>query len=143
MKQWLLIITCYGRSDHRYRQLVMGKFSRLVCDSRCHARVTAAPVNKALIPHVVRRSSTAPSGRSGRCNISCRRPTESRFGSRSADKVAKGQLLATVRSRELSAARGENCSGPRSGHAGSSQKESRLAEAEKALAKRMSYAAEI
>ena len=94
--------------------------------------MTAAPVNKALIPHVVR----------GRGQLQAVEVVDvvspvagqlSKVQLKAGDKVAKGQTLATVRSGELLQRAEKIAAALEAATADLRQKESRLAEAEKAL----------
>ena len=120
MKQWLLIILAMGALIIGYRQPIMEKFLGWFV-AHDAIRVTAPPANKALIPYVVR----------GRGELQAVEVVDvvspvagqlSKVQLKVGDKVAKGQTLATVRSRELLQRDGEGCSGPRSGHSGSPAK---------------------
>jgi RND family efflux transporter MFP subunit len=131
MKQWLLIILAIGALIIGYRQLIMEKFFGWFVTHDA-TRVTAAPVNKALIPHVVR----------GRGQLHAVEVVDvaspvagqlSKVQLKVGDKVAKGQTLATVRSRELLQRVEKITAALAAATADLRQKESRLAEAEKAL----------
>ena len=131
MKQWLLIILAMGALIIGYRQLIMEKFLGWFVTHDA-IRVTAAPVNKALIPHVVR----------GRGQLQAVEVVDvvspvagqlSKVQLKAGDKVAKGQTLATVRSGELLQRAGKIAAALEAATADLRQKESRLAEAEKAL----------
>ena len=133
MKQWLLIILAMGALIIGYRQLIMEKFLGWFVTHDA-IRVTAAPVNKALIPHVVR----------GRGQLQAVEVVDvispvagqlSRLQLKVGDKVAKGQTLATVRSRELLQRMEKIAAALEAATADLRQKESRLAEAEKVLAR--------
>jgi RND family efflux transporter MFP subunit len=131
MKQWLLIILAMGALIIGYRQPIMEKFlgGFVTHDA---IRVTAAPVNKALIPHVVR----------GRGQLQAVEVVDvvspvagqlSKVQLKAGDKVSKGQILATVRSHELLRRMEKIAAALEAATADLRQKESRLAEAEKAL----------
>ena len=131
MKQWLLIILAMGALIIGYRQLIMEKFLGWFVTHDA-IRVTAAPVNKALIPHVVR----------GRGQLQAVEVVDvvspvagqlSKVQLKVGDKVAKGQILATVRSGELLQRVEKIAAALEAATADLRQKESRLAEAEKAL----------
>jgi RND family efflux transporter MFP subunit len=131
MKQWLLIILAIGALIIGYRQLIMEKFFGWFVTHDA-IRVTAAPVNKALIPHVVR----------GRGQLQAVEVVDvvspvagqlSKVQLKAGDKVAKGQTLATVRSGELLQRVEKIAAALEAATADLRQKESRLAEAEKAL----------
>jgi RND family efflux transporter MFP subunit len=131
MKQWLLIILAMGALIIGYRQLIMEKFLGWFVTHDA-IRVTAAPVNKALIPHVVR----------GRGQLQAVEVVDvvspvagqlSKVQFKAGDKVSKGQILATVRSHELLQRMEKIAAALEAAKAGLRQKESRLAEAEKAL----------
>ena len=131
MKQWLLIILAMGALIIGYRQLIMEKFLGWFVTHDA-IRVTAAPVNKALIPHVVR----------GRGQLQAVEVVDvvspvagqlSKVQLKAGDKVAKGQTLATVRSGELLQRAEKIAAALEAATADLRQKESRLAEAEKAL----------
>jgi RND family efflux transporter MFP subunit len=131
MKQWLLIILAIGALIIGYRQLIMEKFLGWFVTHDA-IRVTAAPVNQALIPHVVR----------GRGQLQAVEVVDvvspvagqlSKVQLKAGDKVAKGQTLATVRSGELLQRVEKIAAALEAATADLRQKESRLAEAEKAL----------
>jgi RND family efflux transporter MFP subunit len=131
MKQWLLIILAMGALIIGYRQLIMEKFLGWFVTHDA-IRVTAAPVNKALIPHVVR----------GRGQLQAVEVVDvvspvagqlSKVQLKAGDKVSKGQILATVRSHELLQRMEKIAAALEAATADLRQKESRLAEAEKAL----------
>ena len=131
MKQWLLIILAMGALIIGYRQLIMEKFLGWFVTHDA-IPVTAPPVNKALIPHVVR----------GRGQLQAVEVVDvvspvagqlSKVQLKAGDKVAKGQTLATVRSRELLQRVEKIAAALEAAKADLRQKESRLAEAEKAL----------
>ena len=131
MKQWLLIILAMCALIIGYRQLIMEKFlgGFVTHDA---IRVTAAPVNKALIPHVVR----------GRGQLQAVEVVDvvspvagqlSKVQLKAGDKVSKGQILATVRPHEFLQRMEKIAAALEAATADLRQKESRLAEAEKAL----------
>jgi RND family efflux transporter MFP subunit len=131
MKQWLLIILAMGALIIGYRQLIMEKFLGWFVTHDA-IRVIAAPVNKALIPHVVR----------GRGQLQAVEVIDlvspvagqlSKVKLKVGDKVAKGQTLATVRSGELLQRVEKITAALEAATADLRQKESRLADAEKAL----------
>ncbi len=131
MKRWLLITLALGALIIGYRQPIMEKFLGWFVTHDA-IRVTAAPVNKALIPHVVR----------GRGQLQAVEVVDvfspvagqlSKVQLKAGDKVAKGQTLATVRSRELLQRVEKIAVALEAATADLRQKESRLAEAEKAL----------
>jgi HlyD family secretion protein len=131
MKQWLLIILAIGALIIGYRQLIMEKFFGWFVTHDA-IRVTAAPVNKALIPHVVR----------GRGQLQAVEVVDvvspvagqlSKVQFKAGDKVSKGQILATVRSHELVQRVEKIAAALEAATADLRQKESQLAEAEKAL----------
>jgi len=133
MKRWLLITLALGALIIGYRQPIMEKFLGWFVTHDA-IRVTAAPVNKALIPHVVR----------GRGQLQAVEVVDvfspvagqlSKVQLKAGDKVAKGQTLATVRSRELLQRVEKIAAALEAATADLRQKESRLAEAEKALAR--------
>jgi HlyD family secretion protein len=133
MKQRLLIILAVGALIIGYHQLIMENFLGWFVTHDA-IRVTAAPVNKALIPRVVR----------GRGQLQAVEVVDvvspvagqlSEFRLKVGDKVAKGQTLATVRSRELLQRVEQITAALEAATADLRQKESRLAEAEKALAR--------
>jgi RND family efflux transporter MFP subunit len=131
MKQRLLIILAMGALIIGYHQPIVEKFLGWFVTHDA-IRVTAAPVNKALIPRVVR----------GRGQLQAVEVVDvvspvagqlSEFRVKVGDKVAQGQTLATVRSRELLQRMGKIIAALEAATADLRQKESRLAEAEKAL----------
>jgi len=131
MKQWLLIILAMGALIIGYRQLIMEQFLGWFVTHDA-IRVTAAPVNKALIPHVVR----------GRGQLQAIEVVDvvspvagqlSKVQLKVGDKVAKGQTLATVRSGELLQRVEKIAAALEAAKADLQQKETQLAEAEKVL----------
>jgi RND family efflux transporter MFP subunit len=131
MKQRLFIILAMGALIIGYHQLIMEKFLGWFVTHDA-IRVTASPVNKALTPRVVR----------GRGQLQAVEVVDvvspvagqlSEFRLKVGDKVAKGQILATVRSRELLQRMEKIAAALEAATADLRQKESRLAEAEKAL----------
>ena len=132
MKQWLLIILAMGALIIGYRQLIMEKFLGWYVTHDA-IRVTAPPVSKPVIPHVVRGRGELQvvevvdvvSPVAGQLKV------QLKVG----DKVAKGQPLGSVRSRELLQRMEKVAVTLEAATADLRQKESRLAEAEKALAR--------
>jgi RND family efflux transporter MFP subunit len=133
MKQWLLIILAMGALIIGYRQLIMEKFLGWFV-AHDPIRVTAPPVSKPVIPHIVR----------GRGELQAVEVVDvvspvagqlSKVQLKVGDKVAKGQPLASVRSRELLQRMEKVAVTLEAATADRRQKESRLAEAEKALAR--------
>jgi RND family efflux transporter MFP subunit len=131
MKQWLVVILALGALIIGYRQLIMEKFLGWFVTHDA-IPVTAAPVNKALLPHVVR----------GRGQLQAFEVVDvvspvagqlSKVELKVGDKVAKGQTLATVRSGELLQRMEKIAATLEAATADLRQKDSRLAEAEKAL----------
>ena len=131
MKQWLLIILAMGALIIGYRQPIMEKFLGWFV-AHDAIRVTAPPVSKSVIPYVVR----------GRGELQAFEVVDvvspvvgqlSKVQFKVGDKVAKGQTLATVRSRELLQRTEKVAAALEAATADLRQKESRLAEAEKAL----------
>jgi HlyD family secretion protein len=131
MRQWLLIILAMGALIIGYRQLIMEQFLGWFVTHDA-IRVTAAPVNKALIPHVVR----------GRGQLQAVEVVDvvspvagqlSKVQLKVGDKVAKGQTLATVRSGELLQRVEKISAALEAAKAEFRQKETQLAEAEKVL----------
>jgi RND family efflux transporter MFP subunit len=132
MKQWLLIILAMGALIIGYRQLIMEKFLGWFV-AHDPIRVTAPPVSKPVIPHIVR----------GRGELQAVEVVDvvspvagqlSKVQLKVGDKVAKGQPLASVRSRELLQRMEKVAVTLEAATADLRQKESRLAEAEKTLA---------
>lgn len=131
MKQWLLIILAMGALIIGYRQPIMEKFLGWFVAHNA-IRVTAPPANQSVIPYVVR----------GRGELQAFEVVDvvspvvgqlSKVQFKVGDKVAKGQTLATVRSRELLQRTEKVAAALEAATADLRQKESRLAEAEKAL----------
>jgi RND family efflux transporter MFP subunit len=131
MRQWLLIILAMGALIIGYRQLIMEQFLGWFVTHDA-IRVTAAPVNKALIAHVVR----------GRGQLQAVEVVDvvspvagqlSKVQLKVGDKVAKGQTLATVRSGELLQRVEKISAALEAAKAEFRQKETQLAEAEKVL----------
>jgi RND family efflux transporter MFP subunit len=131
MKQRLLILLAIGALIIGYHQLIMEKFLGWFV-THDTIRVTAVPVNKALIPHVVR----------GRGQLQAVEVVDvispvagqlSKVQLRTGDKVSKGQILATVRSHELLQRLEKIAAALEAARADLRQKESQLAETEKAL----------
>ena len=131
MKQWLLIILAMGALIIGYHQLIMEKFLGWFITHDA-IRVTAVPVNKALIPHVVRSRGQLQAVEV----VDVVSPVAGQLSKvqlKVGDKVAKGQTLATVRSRELLQRVEKIAAALEAATADLRQKESRLAEAEKVL----------
>src|SRR5215813_10589745 len=122
MKQWLVVIVVVGALIIGYRWL--GTHDAIP--------VTAAPVHKALLPHVVR----------GRGQLQAIEVVDvvspvagqlSKVQLKVGDMVAQGQILATVRSHELLQRAQKIAAAIETAKTDLRQKDSRLAEAEKAL----------
>jgi HlyD family secretion protein len=131
MKQWLVIILAVGALIIGYRQLIMEKFLGWLVTHEA-VRVAAAPVKKDLVSHVVR----------GRGRLQAVEVVDvvspvagqlSKIQLKVGDRVSKGQILVTVRSHGL-LQRVQNISAAlEAAKADLRQRDSRLAEAEKAL----------
>ncbi len=122
MKQWLVIIVVVGALIIGYRWL--GTHDTIP--------VTVAPVTKELVPHVVR----------GRGQLQAIEIVDvvspvagqlSKVQLKVGDRVAQGQILATVRSHELLQRAQKIAAALETAKADLRQKDSRLTEAEKAL----------
>jgi HlyD family secretion protein len=133
MKQLLVIVLAMGALIIGYRQLIREKFSGSFVTHNA-IPVTAAPVNRALLPHVVR----------GRGQLQAVEVVDvvspvagqlSKIQPKVGDRVAKGQTLATVRSRELLQRMEKIAAALEAATADLRRKDTRLAEAEKALAR--------
>jgi RND family efflux transporter MFP subunit len=122
MKQWLVIIVVVAAMIIGYRWLA----------THDALLVTAAPVNKTLLPHIVRGGGelqaievvdvvSPVSGQLSKVQLKV------------GDRVAQGQILATVRSHELLARAQKIAAALETAKTDLRQKDSRLAEAEKAL----------
>jgi RND family efflux transporter MFP subunit len=130
MKQWLVIILAVGALIIGYRQLIMEKFLGWLVTHE--AVPVAAPVKKDLVSHVVRGSGKLQAVEV----VDVVSPVAgqlSKIQLKVGDRVSKGQILVTVRSHEL-LQRVQNISAAlEAAKADLRQRDSRLAEAEKAL----------
>jgi len=122
MKQWLVIIVVVAATIIGYRWL--GTHDAIP--------VTVAPVNKVLLPHIVR----------GRGQLQAIEVVDvvspvagqlSKVQLKVGDRVTQGQILATVRSHELLARAQKIAAALETAKTDLRQKDSRLTEAEKAL----------
>ena len=130
MKQWLLIILAMGVLIIGYHQLIMEKFLGWFVTH--DAIRLAVPVNKALIPHVVREHGQLQAVEV----VDVVSPVAgqlSKIQLKAGDKVSRGQILATVRSHELLQRLEKIAAALEATKADLRQKESQLAETEKAL----------
>ncbi len=130
MKQWLVIILAMGALIISYRQLITDKFLRWFVTHE--AVPVAAPVKKDLVSHVVR----------GRGKLQAVEVVDvvspvagqlSKSRLKAGDRVAKGQILATVRPHELLQRVQKITAALEAAKAELRQNDSRLGEAEKAL----------
>jgi RND family efflux transporter MFP subunit len=132
MKQWLVIIVVMGGAlVIGYRQLITREFLSWL-GTHDAIMVTGAPVNKALLPHVVR----------GRGQLHAIEVVDlvspvagqlSKVQVKVGDRVAQAQILATVRSHELLQRMQKITAALETARADLRQKDSRLAETQKAL----------
>src|SRR5262245_40847273 len=131
MKQWLVVIVVMGALIIGYRQLIRSEFLGWLATHDA-IPVTAVPVNKTLLPHIVRGGGelqaievvdvvSPVSGQLSKVQL--------KIG----DRVAQGQILATVRSHELLQRLQKVAAALETAKEDLRRKESHLAEAEKAL----------
>jgi len=131
MKQWPVILVVIGALIIGYRQLVREEFLGWLATHDA-IPVAAAPVNKALLPHIVRGGGQLQAIEV----VDIVSPVAGQLSEvrlKVSDRVSKGQILATVRSHELEQRLQKVAAALETAKEDLRRKEGHLAEAEKAL----------